>query len=347
MDPDPPAAMRYTEARLAKVGDGAARGYRQGHGRFPARITTARESEPPVLPARFPNLLVNGAGGIAVGMATNIPPHNLGEVIDACLAYIDNGAITIEELMEIVPGPDFPTGAIILGQRRRALGLSDRPRLDHHALAPRDRGRPRRPPLDRAHRNPLPERQERAGREDRRGRQGQADRRRQRHPRRIEPRRRAHRHRPEARRDARRRAQPAVAAHARRRRASRPTCSRSAAAGPRLLNLRDIIEAFVQFREEVITRRSKFELAKARDRAHHLARPGHRGHQSRRGGADHPRLVEPGRGARRAARARMADRRDRALHRAGRGGRSRGRAATPIACPTSRSARSSTCACTA
>jgi DNA gyrase subunit A len=72
--------------------------------------------EPTVLPARFPNLLVNGAGGIAVGMATNIPPHNLGEVIDGCLAYIENPAITTEELFEIIPGPDFPTAPLILGQ---------------------------------------------------------------------------------------------------------------------------------------------------------------------------------------------------------------------------------------
>src|SRR5260370_12606449 len=75
------------------------------------------ESEPVVLPARFPNLLVNGAGGIAVGMATNIPPDNLGEVIDACIALIDNPAIGIDELIEIIPGPDFPTGGIILGRQ--------------------------------------------------------------------------------------------------------------------------------------------------------------------------------------------------------------------------------------
>ena len=74
------------------------------------------EHEPVVLPARFPNLLVNGAGGIAVGMATNIPPHNLGEVIDACVALIDDPALTIDELIKIVPGPDFPTGGIILGR---------------------------------------------------------------------------------------------------------------------------------------------------------------------------------------------------------------------------------------
>src|SRR5207302_5098885 len=75
------------------------------------------ENEPVVLPARFPNLLVNGAGGIAVGMATNIPPHNLGEVVDACIALIDDPALSIDELIGIVPGPDFPTGGIILGRQ--------------------------------------------------------------------------------------------------------------------------------------------------------------------------------------------------------------------------------------
>src|SRR5438094_6836028 len=75
-----------------------------------------REREPVVLPAKFPNLLANGAGGIAVGMATNIPPHNLGEVVDACVALIDNPGLSVDELIEIVPGPDFPTGGIILGR---------------------------------------------------------------------------------------------------------------------------------------------------------------------------------------------------------------------------------------
>ncbi|MCV0396671.1 MAG: DNA gyrase subunit A [Rhizobiaceae bacterium] len=115
IDNDPPAAMRYTEARLQKVAhellddidketvdwqdtyDGAGR-------------------EPKVLPARFPNLLVNGSGGIAVGMATNIPPHNLSEVVDGCIALIDNPAIELPDLMEIIPGPDFPTGGVILGR---------------------------------------------------------------------------------------------------------------------------------------------------------------------------------------------------------------------------------------
>src|SRR3712207_5232214 len=72
--------------------------------------------EPQVLPARYPNLLVNGAGGIAVGMATNIPPHNLGEVIDGCIAFIENPALTVEDLIEVIPGPDFPTGASIMGR---------------------------------------------------------------------------------------------------------------------------------------------------------------------------------------------------------------------------------------
>lgn len=115
MDPDPPAAMRYTEARLARSANYLMEDLDKDTVDFQPNYDGS-EREPQVLPARFPNLLVNGAGGIAVGMATNIPPHNLGEVVDACLAYIDNGAITIEELMEIVPGPDFPTGAIILGR---------------------------------------------------------------------------------------------------------------------------------------------------------------------------------------------------------------------------------------
>src|SRR5207237_10664699 len=76
-----------------------------------------RDREPTVMPAKFPTLLVNGAGGIAVGMATNIPPHNLGEVIDACVALIENPALTIDDLINIVPGPDFPTGGIILGRQ--------------------------------------------------------------------------------------------------------------------------------------------------------------------------------------------------------------------------------------
>ena len=115
MDPDPPAAMRYTEARLAKVANFLLGDIDKDTVDFQPNYD-ASEREPQVLPARFPNLLVNGAGGIAVGMATNIPPHNLGEVLAACRAYIDDPAVTTEALMEHVKGPDFPTGAIILGR---------------------------------------------------------------------------------------------------------------------------------------------------------------------------------------------------------------------------------------
>ena len=115
MDGDPPAAHRYTEARLAKSAEGLLRDIDKDTVDFVANYDETSE-EPSVLPAEFPNLLVNGAGGIAVGMATNIPPHNLGEVIDGCLALIENRELTIDELLNVIPGPDFPTGGIILGK---------------------------------------------------------------------------------------------------------------------------------------------------------------------------------------------------------------------------------------
>ena len=115
MDGDPPAAMRYTEARLAKSAEALIDDIDKDTVDFRANYDETAD-EPVVLPARFPNLLVNGAGGIAVGMATNIPPHNLGEVIDACCAVIEDPEIGIDALIEIVPGPDFPTGAIIVGR---------------------------------------------------------------------------------------------------------------------------------------------------------------------------------------------------------------------------------------
>ncbi len=115
MDGDSPAADRYTEARLEKAAMTLLEDLDSDTVAFQPNYD-GKEQEPTVLPARFPNLLVNGAGGIAVGMATNIPPHNLGEVIDACVALIDNPEITIDELIEIVPGPDFPTGASIMGR---------------------------------------------------------------------------------------------------------------------------------------------------------------------------------------------------------------------------------------
>ncbi len=115
VDNDPPAAMRYTESRLARPALALLDDIDEGTVDFQPNYD-GKEHEPTVLPARFPNLLVNGAGGIAVGMATNIPPHNLGEVIDAVIALIDRPDLSVAELMEIVPGPDFPTAATILGR---------------------------------------------------------------------------------------------------------------------------------------------------------------------------------------------------------------------------------------
>jgi DNA gyrase subunit A len=115
VDGDPPAAMRYTESRLAKPAMALLDDLDKDTVDFQPNYDDTKE-EPSVLPARYPNLLVNGGGGIAVGMATNIPPHNLGEVIAACVAYIDNPAISIDDLIDIVPGPDFPTGGFVIGR---------------------------------------------------------------------------------------------------------------------------------------------------------------------------------------------------------------------------------------
>ncbi len=115
MDGDMPAAMRYTESRLNKAADALLEDIDKDTVDFHPNYDESMV-EPEVLPARVPNLLVNGAGGIAVGMATNIPPHNLGEVVDGCLAFVDNNDISNEELNAIIPGPDFPTGGLILGR---------------------------------------------------------------------------------------------------------------------------------------------------------------------------------------------------------------------------------------
>jgi DNA gyrase subunit A len=123
IDGDAPAAMRYTEARLSKLAGTILEEIDLGTVDFQDNYDGS-EREPAVLPAQFPNLLVNGANGIAVGMATNIPSHNLGEVLDACCAYIENSSISIEELLQLVPGPDFPTGGIIVGQERARIALA-------------------------------------------------------------------------------------------------------------------------------------------------------------------------------------------------------------------------------
>ncbi len=123
VDGDPPAAMRYTEARRAKIAHALTEDIDKETVEFQPNYDGS-EKEPVVLPARFPNVLVNGSSGIAVGMATNIPPHNLGEVIDATLAYIDDPSITMDALTEIVPGPDFPTGALLIGKQAARAALA-------------------------------------------------------------------------------------------------------------------------------------------------------------------------------------------------------------------------------
>ena len=115
VDNDPPAAMRYTECRMAHAAMALLADIDKDTVDFKENYD-GKELEPVVLPARIPNLLVNGSGGIAVGMATNIPPHNLGEIVDACLAYVDDPEIGLDALLDIVPGPDFPTGGQIIGR---------------------------------------------------------------------------------------------------------------------------------------------------------------------------------------------------------------------------------------
>lgn len=122
VDGDPPAAMRYTEVRMDRPAASLLQDIEKNTVNFQDNYD-ASESEPIVLPSKFPNILVNGASGIAVGMATNIPPHNLGEVIDGAIALLDNGNMTDEEMLEYVPGPDFPTGGLIMGHSGSKSGV--------------------------------------------------------------------------------------------------------------------------------------------------------------------------------------------------------------------------------
>ena len=123
IDGDPPAAMRYTETKLAKISQFLIDDIEKNTIEYRSNYDET-EKEPTVLPSQYPNLLVNGAGGIAVGMATSIPPHNLGEIIDATIAFINNKDITITQLMKKIPGPDFPTGGIIVGKENLKNGYA-------------------------------------------------------------------------------------------------------------------------------------------------------------------------------------------------------------------------------
>jgi DNA gyrase subunit A len=268
MDPDPPASMRYTEARLKKVANALLDDLDKDTVDFQPNYDGSRE-EPTVLPARYPNLLVNGAGGIAVGMATNIPPHNLGEVIKACLAYIENPAITIDELIEFIPAPDFPTAPLILGQTgarnayrdgkgsvvQRARHVIEEGKNDRRSIVlvsiPFQLGK-----------NNLVEKLAEAAKDKRI--EGVSD------------------IRDESSRkgvrvviDLKKDATPEVVLNQIWRhtpaQSNFPANMLAIRGGrPEVLTLRDFIEAFIRFREEVITRRTKFELNKARDRAHIL-----------------------------------------------------------------------------
>src|SRR5204863_9093199 len=228
-----------------------------------------QEKEPSVLPAKFPNLLVNGAGGIAVGMATNIPPHNLGEVIDACTALIDNPALGIDDLIKIVPGPDFPTGGIILGHQ----GIRSAYHLGRGSIVMRgkvsiDTIRKEREAIIvteipyQVNKAAMVERIAELVREKKI--EGIADLR-------DESDREGYRVVIELRRDA----LPEVVLN----QLYRYTTLQSTFGAnivaldggrPQVMNLKDLLRAFVSFREEVISRRTKHLLGKARDRAHIL-----------------------------------------------------------------------------
>ena len=268
MDPDPPAAMRYTEARLAKVSNFLLGDIDKDTVDFQPNYD-ASEREPQVLPARFPNLLVNGAGGIAVGMATNIPPHNLGEVLAACRAYMDDPTISSEGLMEHVKGPDFPTAPLILGTAGiRSAYTTGRGSILMRSRAHVEEGRNDRRSIVltaipyQVGKSGLVEKIAEAAKDKRI--EGVSD------------------IRDESNRegvriviDLKRDATPEVVLNQLWRhtpaQSSFPANMLAIRGGrPETLTLRDIIESFVKFREEVIIRRSKFELLKARERAHIL-----------------------------------------------------------------------------
>jgi DNA gyrase subunit A len=269
MDGDRAAAMRYTEARLALSAESLLDDIDKETVDFQGNYDETSQ-EPTVLPARFPNLLVNGAGGIAVGMATNIPPHNLGEVVDTCLAYLDNPGLTIDEILEIMPGPDFPTGGLILGRSgiraayhtgRGSVIMRGRTNMENF-------GKNREAIIV----TEVPYQVNKARMVERIAEvvrdktiEGISDLRDEsdRHGVRVVI---------ELKRDAN---YAVVLAQLFRYTPLQTSFGVNSLAlrgqRPELMNIREIIVAFVEFREEVITRRTDFELKKARERAHILA----------------------------------------------------------------------------
>ena len=268
VDGDPPAAMRYTESRLEQIALTLLDDTDKDTVDFSDNYDGSR-SEPAVLPAKFPNLLVNGAGGIAVGMATNIPPHNLGEVVDACLALIDNPSLSIDDIINIIPGPDFPTGGIILGRQGiRAAYHLGRGSIVMRGKVTIETVRKEREAIVITE---IPYQINKAGMVERIGElirekkiEGIADLR-------DESDRDGYRVVVELKRDA----MPDVVLNQLYRFTPLQTtfgANMVALDGnrPQTMNLKDLLALFIVFREQVVTRRTKFLLGKARDRAHVL-----------------------------------------------------------------------------
>ncbi len=268
MDGDSPAAMRYTEARMDKAAEAILQDIDKDTVDFRANYDESLQ-EPVVLPARIPNLLVNGAGGIAVGMATNIPPHNLGEVVDACLAMVENPDMTTEEINEIIVGPDFPTGGYILGKRgiRNAYHTGNgsvvmRAKTSIEEIGKREAIIVHEVPYQ-VNKGKLLERLGEVGREKI-----------------VED---IHEIRDESDRDGVRvvielkvNAIADVVLNQLYKHTNLQMnfpCNMVALHNgkPQIMLIRDMIRAFLKFREEVITRRTIYELGKARERAHLLA----------------------------------------------------------------------------
>ncbi len=268
IDGDPPAAMRYTEVRMGKPAHALLDDIDKDTVDFQPNYDNS-EREPIVLPARFPNLLVNGSGGIAVGMATNMAPHNLGEVIDACIATIQNPGIGIDELNQIVPGPDFPTGGLILGR----AGIKSAYHTGRGSVMMRGRASIEELRKDRNAIviNEIPYQVNKASMVEKIAElvrdkkvEGISDIRDEsdRHGMRVVV---------ELKRDV---VADVVLNQLYRFSQLQTSFGINAVAltggRPELMNLKDLLQAFVAFREEVVTRRTKFLLGKARERAHIL-----------------------------------------------------------------------------
>ncbi|MFN3859156.1 MAG: DNA gyrase subunit A [Caulobacter sp.] len=268
VDNDPPAQMRYTECRMTRAAEALLADLDKDTVDFKDNYD-GKEKEPSVLPSRIPNLLVNGSGGIAVGMATNIPPHNLGEIVDACLAMVDDPDISLEALLDIVPGPDFPTGGEIIGRSgaRQAL-MTGRGSVIMRGVSTIEEVRKDREAIIftslpyQVNKAALIERIAELMREKRI--EGIADIR-------DESDRQGMRMVVELRRDA---SAEVVLNQLHRFTSVQTSFGVNMLAlnrgRPQQMGLKELITAFVDFREEVVVRRSKFDLGKARDRGHTL-----------------------------------------------------------------------------